>query len=125
MNRVVIDVDSLVPYYATNQISGIGRTTLELVHAMEQLEELPVDILLYSQNMKGIGAKSLHSKFRTKHLYLPFRNNWNRILSLTPRRRWLADAAFGHIPHTPDVAPAPERGRRGRHDCLIATFVEE
>lgn len=125
MNRVVIDVDSLVPYYATNQISGIGRTTLELVHAMEQLEELPVDILLYSQNMKGIGAKSIHSKFRTKHLYLPFRNNWNKILSLTPLRQWLTGYDLYHIPHNFDFVHHPEKTIITLHDTLFFTFPEE
>ena len=33
MKRLLIDINSIVPYYVTGKVNGIGRTTLELIQA--------------------------------------------------------------------------------------------
>lgn len=55
--RILIDANPVVQNYLPgHHVSGIGRTTLELIKALNQIENIPVDIMLYSQNMKGIGG---------------------------------------------------------------------
>ena len=41
MKRLLIDVNSIVPYYVTGKVTGIGRTTLELIQALAKIPELP------------------------------------------------------------------------------------
>ena len=53
--KLLIDVNSIVPYYVSGKVNGIGRTTLELLQALADIDNLPFEIELYSQNMKGIG----------------------------------------------------------------------
>ncbi len=125
MKRVAIDVDSLVPYYLSGTLSGIGRTTLELVATMATMPVLPIDIVLYSQNMKGIGAHNLSTPFATKHLYLPFRNGVNKALSLLPLRQWLTGCDLYHIPHNFDYVHRPERCIITLHDALFYTCPQE
>lgn len=125
MKRVAIDVDSVVPYYALNQLTGIGRTTMELVHAFDQIERLPVELLLYSQNMKGLGARNLQTHFPTRHLYLPFRDKWNKALSHTPLREWLTGCDLYHIPHNFDYVHRPGKTIITLHDTLFFTCPEE
>ena len=55
MKRLLIDINSIVPYYVTGKVNGIGRTTLELIQALARIKNLPFEVVLYSQNMKGIG----------------------------------------------------------------------
>ena len=54
MKRLLIDINSIVPYYVTGKVNGIGRTTLELIQALARIKNLPFEVVLYSQNMKGI-----------------------------------------------------------------------
>ncbi len=84
--KVLIDINSIVPLFVRGYLSGIGRTTLELINALAEIkDELPFEIILYSQNMKGIGGKNLDLPFQNRHLYLPHRENYNKILGYEPR----------------------------------------
>ena len=56
--KLLIDVNSIVPYYVSGKVNGIGRTTLELLQALADIDNLPFEIELYSQNMKGIGGRN-------------------------------------------------------------------
>ncbi len=125
MKRVAFDVDSLVPYYVTGQMSGIGRATMELVRALDKMEQLPVQILLYSQNMKGIGARNLGTRFATKHLYLPFRPRVNKAISRLPLRQWLTGCDLYHIPHNFDYVHRPDKCIVTLHDALFFTCPQE
>ncbi len=125
MKKVVFDVNSLVPYYVTGQMSGIGRATMELLLAMDNMEQLPVDILLYSQNMKGIGARNTGTRFATRHLYLPFRHGANKAISRLPLRQWLTGCDLYHIPHNFDYVHRPDKCIVTLHDALFFTCPQE
>lgn len=125
MKRVAIDINSVVPYYLQGWTTGIGRTTMELVWALDRMEHLPVEIVLYSQNMKGIGAHNMHTHFATRHLYLPHRDRWNRVLSHTPVRQWLTGCDLYHIPHNFDYVHSPEKVIITLHDCIYFAYPEK
>ena len=63
----------------SGKVNGIGRTTLELLQALADIDNLPFEIELYSQNMKGIGGRNTGLHFECSHFYLPHREIWNVI----------------------------------------------
>lgn len=125
MKRVVIDVDSVINYYTRGWVSGIGRTTIELVKALSQQTDLPVELMLYSQNMKGIGAKNMNIPLLYRHLWWPYRDRWNRVLSHTPIRQWLTHYDLYHIPHNFDHVHHPERTIVTIHDALFFAYPDD
>ncbi len=100
--KLLIDVNSIVPYYVSGKVNGIGRTTLELLQALADIDNLPFEIELYSQNMKGIGGRNTGLPFKSTHLYLPHREKWNKVLAKFPIREWLTKYDIMHIPHNSD-----------------------
>jgi glycosyltransferase involved in cell wall biosynthesis len=125
VKRLLIDVNSVVPYYATGTSNGIGRTTRELVQSLSNLEGLPFEIHLYSQNMKGIGARNLNSKFKNHHLYLPNRKIVNQFLAKTPLLELLTDYDLYHYPSNYHYFHKPEKTIVTLHDALFMHMAEK
>jgi len=124
--KVLIDINSIVPLFVRGYLSGIGRTTLELVNAFSEIkDDLPFEILLYSQNMKGIGGRNLNLSFQNKHLYLPHRENYNKILGIFPVREMLTGYDLFHIPNNFAPVYFPEKTIVTLHDALFMKIQEE
>lgn len=124
MKRVLIDVNSVVPYYVSGRLSGVSRTVMELVQALDRLDSLPVEISLYSQNMKGIGGTNLATHFHSHHLYLPHRERVNRVLKALPVREWLYRYDLMHIPHNYELVHRPDRCVVTIHDAMFFSYPE-
>ena len=124
MKRLLIDVNSIVPYYVTGRINGIGRTTLELIQALAKVPELPFEVVLYSQNMKGIGGRNAGLSFKNKHLYLPHREKIDRLLARFPVREWFTGYDLMHIPHNFEYVYRPDRCVVTLHDALFMKMQE-
>lgn len=125
MSRILLDINSVVPYFVRGWLSGIGRTTKSLVEAMNALEDIPHEILLYSQNMKGIGGQNLKSHFANKHLYLPHREKYNKLLGILPIRELLSHYDLCHIPHNFAYVKHPEKTIITLHDTLYFSYPED
>lgn len=125
MSRVVIDINSVVSYFVRGWVSGIGRTTMGLVQAMQYIDSSPIDIHLYSQNMKGIGGNNLKTSFPSHHLYLPYRKKYNQLLSYTPLREWSTGYDLYHIPHNFDYVRHPEKTIVTLHDAFFLTHPDD
>ena len=54
--KLLIDVNDVVSYDIFGKENGIGRTTRELIQALDKVGSLPFDIELFSQNIKGVGG---------------------------------------------------------------------
>ena len=54
--KLLIDVKDVEPYYIFGEEYGMGRTTRELIQALDNVGSLPFDIELFSQNIKGVGG---------------------------------------------------------------------
>lgn len=121
--RVCIDANPIVGLYVRGYLSGIGRTTYELILAMSKLHNLPIDIMLYSQNMKGIGVDKFPN-FKGKHLYFPHRPNYNKWLGRFPIRECLTNYDLLHITHNFEYLYAPERTIITLHDALFMKMQE-
>lgn len=124
MKRLVIDVNPIVPYYVTGKVTGIGRTTLELIQALAKVPELPFEVVLYSQNMKGIGGRNAGLPFKNKHLYLPHREKIDRLLARFPVREWFTGYDLMHIPHNFEYVYRPDKCVVTLHDALFMKIQE-
>ena len=125
MKRLAIDVNSIVPYYVSGKINGIGRTTMELVQSLAKIPDLPFEIVLYSQNLKGIGGKNLQTPFRSKNLYLPHRTCIDKILSYFPIKELLIKYDIMHIPHNFEYVYKPEKCIVTIHDAIFMKMEEQ
>lgn len=125
MKRLLIDVNPAVGYFLNGHVSGIGRTTLELVQALSKLEELPFEVTLFSHNFKGIGAKNLDVPFCKKHLYLRNNPTWNKIISKFPIREWFTGYDLQHITHNFEYVRHPEKCIVTLHDALFMKLQEQ
>jgi len=124
--RICIDINSIVPLFVRGYVSGVGRTTLELVEALADVkEDLPFEIVLYSQNMKGIGGRNLNLPFKNKHLYFPHRENYDKFLGKYPIREIFTRYDLLHIPHNFEYVYCPEKIIVTLHDALFMKFQEK
>lgn len=122
--KLLIDVNSIVPYFAFGHVDGIGRTTLELVKYLDKVEEIPFEIELYSQNLHGIGVNNLETHFRCHHLYLPNRKWINKIISYLPIKELMTGYDIMHIPHNFEYVHSPERCIVTIHDAMFFSYPE-
>ena len=125
MKKLLIDVNSIVPYYLNGKMTGIGRTTLELIQALGKIKNLPFEVTLYSQNMKGIGARNTKLPFKYLHFYYPNTENYNKLLAKTPLKEWCTGYDLMHIPHNFDHLHRPERCLITLHDALFMKMQEQ
>lgn len=126
MKRVMIDAGGLAYYFVTGRVNGIGRTTMELIQALAaRAGELPFEVMLYSQNMKGIGGRNLHTPFRCRHLYLPDRPQVNRLLACTPVKEWFTGYDLLHIPSNFAYVHRPDRCVVTIHDAMFFSYPEK
>ncbi len=123
--RILIDTAPVVPYFVSGRVSGIGRTTMELIQALDRLTDLPFDVMLYSQNMKGIGGRNLGTHFPCRHLYLPNRTRWNKALAYFPVREALTRYDLMHITHNFEYVHRPDRCIVTIHDALFMRMQEK
>ncbi len=125
MKKLLIDINSIVPYYVSGRVNGIGRTTMELIQALSKVDNLPFEVMLYSQNMKGIGGRNTGLRFKNRHLYLPHREKIDKLLSHFPVRECLTGYDVMHIPHNFEYVYRPERCVVTLHDALFMKIQEQ
>lgn len=125
MKRLLIDINSIVPYYVTGKVNGIGRTTLELIQALAEIKNLPFEVILYSQNMKGIGGRNTQLPFKNKHLYLPHRDKIDRLLARFPIKECFTRYDLMHIPHNFEYVYCPDKCVVTLHDALFMKMQEK
>ena len=123
--KICIDVNPVVPLFVRGFLSGIGRTTFDLLNALNQLSDLPFEISLYSQNMKGLGGRNLNLSFQNKHLYFPHRARYNKLLAASPVREWFTGYDLMHITHNFEYIRHPEKTIVTLHDALFMKMQEQ
>lgn len=125
MKKLLIDVNSIVPYYVFGKVNGIGRTTLELIQALAKIDNLPFEVILYSQNMKGIGGRNTGLPFKNCHVYLPHREKIDKLLAKFPLREYLTRYDLMHIPHNFEYVHCPEKCIVTIHDAMFFSYPEQ
>lgn len=125
MKKLLIDANPVVPYYVSGKVNGIGRTTMELIQNLARVQDLPFEVILYSQNMKGIGGRNMQVPFRCSHLYLPNRRKINSFLSHFPIREIMTGYDLMHITHNFEYVHRPEKCIVTIHDALFMKIQEK
>lgn len=123
MKRLLIDVNSVVPFLSAGAQSGIGRTTMELLQAMAKVPGLPFEVMLYSQNLRGVGGRQLNLPFRNCHLYLRHTALWNQLVERLSLRELATGYDLMHIPHNYELVRHPDRCVVTLHDALFMKAV--
>ncbi|MDR0866393.1 MAG: glycosyltransferase family 4 protein [Candidatus Symbiothrix sp.] len=124
--RICIDINSILPLVSRGYLFGVGRTVYELVTALDKIkEDLPFDIVLYSQNTKNISSKNLGFSFESKHLSLPYRDSINRILSFFAVREHFTKADLWHCPHNSDWVGKLSKTIFTLHDMIMYACLDE
>ena len=121
--RILIDANPAI-LEVIGRYTGIGRTCKELILGLDAIaDELPYEISLYSQNVKGCSAKHLNTRFKTIHSYLRNNHNgqqWGRRLRL---RELLGRYDLQHITHNYDGGIIdPSRCIVTVHDAFFMKF---
>ena len=123
--RVCIDINSIVPLSHQGYLSGVGRTTLELVKALGELKnELPFELVLYTQNMKGISSRYFELLFESKHIYLRNTPFFKKTVKLSYGKELLTQYDLLHIPHNFDYVAQPEKTIITLHDAMFFSYSE-
>lgn len=124
--KILIDANPIVPYLVSRRISGIGRTCLELINGLNKipLEELPIDIALYTQNLKGVSAKQVGTKFKTVHGYLRNNETGNKWAKRLHLREMLYRYDLQHITHNFEQVVDPSRCIVTVHDAMFFSYPE-
>ena len=126
MKRILIDANPVVPYLVAGKNSGIGRTNMELIKALHNIpqEEIPFEISLYTQNLKGVSAKALNTRFKSIHAY--WRNNprWNKSAASLRLRELIGRYDLLHITHNFEYVAHPENCIVTIHDAMMFSYPE-
>jgi glycosyltransferase involved in cell wall biosynthesis len=125
MKTLLIDINSVVPFFVSGRVTGIGRTTFELINSLHNVSSaLPFGVTLFSQNMKGIGGKNMNSPFKKKHLYLPNREGVNKLIGRFPVKEMLFPYDLMHVPHNFEYVHCPGKTIVTLHDALFMYMNE-
>ena len=125
MRRIAIDINSVLPLYSKGWISGIGRTTKELVEALDKIDNLPFEVVLYSQNTKGISGKQLGLGFKNKHICLPHKEWANRMIKAFRIRECATRYDLLHIPHNFEWVAKPQKTVVTIHDAMYFSYPDD
>ena len=122
--RLLIDVNSITSYLKGGFLTGIGRTTYELLTRWDKLyDQIPFEIILYTLNTKGISPKGLF-RFRTMFLFWPDRNKFKRLLYSLRIRKFLSRYDLMHIPHNVDILEDVPNTILTIHDVMSYRFSD-
>lgn len=124
MKKLLIDVDSILPLYSKGYLYGVGRSTYELVNALNGIEDIPFDITLFSHNMKGLGCRNLDTKYKKLHFYTPNRDRFNRISDSLKLRKLFSGYDLMHIPHNTDASENLSKTIYTIHDLIVFHYPE-
>ncbi|OUO23511.1 hypothetical protein B5F90_01420 [Alistipes sp. An31A] len=123
MKKLLIDINTIIPYYTKHYATGIGRSTLELLKALSKIEAIPFKIILFSQNMRGIKAKKDFS-FSCLHFYMPNRPFFKKLSSILRLKRVFCNYDLLHMPNNTDVVENEKKVIYTIHDLAVCRYPQ-
>lgn len=126
MKKILIDANPSVPFFVSGRVNGIGRTNMELISALNEIpeESIPFKIELYTQNLKGISAKKLSTRFKTHHAFIRNNYNGNRFVKALQIRELMSHYDIMHITHNYENVVNPEECIVTIHDAMMFSYPE-
>lgn len=125
MKRVVIDASSCLIGSWNPNLTGIGRTTLELIRTLEARNNLPFELVLFCQRLSH--NRLQHYNFTSKQFCLPLPRfqSVEKIKSILPVVETLTGADIYHIPHNHSGFFRNNRTILTIHDAMIFDIRED
>lgn len=124
MKKILVDTKTVLPLYTCGFVSGIGRSTYELLRALDRKESLPFEVILFSQSLKGVSPKrDFH--FRNLHFYLPDRPVFRRVTNSLRMKSWFVRYDLLQMPNNlAQVPECPEKAVYTVHDLAVCRYPE-
>ena len=123
MKKILIDINSVIPIYSIGYITGIGRSTFELLKAISKIKNIPFEIILFSQNLKGVKANK-DFPFNYSHFYIPNRPFFKQISKLFRLKKIFCKYDLIHIPHNTDIVENESKVIYTIHDLAVYQYPE-
>ena len=124
MKKVLININSIVKYSGSTHLSGIGRSTISLLNEFAKISDLPFQIILYSQRLKGDGLKDYKFPFRSLRIPFPNYQQFTNLINLFNVKEVITGYDLYHIPHNTDQVAKPDKTIFTIHDLMIYRFPE-
>lgn len=121
--KMVIDANSMVYRTGMTHLPGIGRTTFELVKALQRIDKLPFDVTIFTQTIRGKLAVD-SSSFKQVNLPVPPLKQFEWMLKKLPLLDILAPHDLLHIPHNYAAVFNPAKTVVTIHDALYFSCPE-
>ena len=125
MKKVLINANSIVQKKSLSHLSGIGRSTLSLLQALAKIEDLPFEIVLYSQRVKSGGLDGYQFPFKALRIPLPLTDRFTKAIKRLRLRELFSDYDLYHVPqNTDDCVSNLEKTVFTVHDLMIYRFPD-
>lgn len=121
--KLLIDGNSMVYRTGMTHLPGIGRTTFELVTALQEINDLPFDVTILTETIRGRLAAAC-SRFRHRNLPVPPGGTFDLLLKKSHLLDLFTPYDLLHIPHNYAVVLKPEKTVVTIHDALYFSFPE-
>lgn len=120
--RVAIDASPALTF-GNNYLSGVGRSTVELIHAIEAIENKDIDIGLFVQRLSRERLQKYHFKSSSRALPLPRWPSLDWVRSALPTVELMTGA---DVIHVQNLAPVfnPNRVIVTLHDAIFLVHPE-
>ena len=121
MKRLLIDINTIIPYYTEHYVTGIGRSTLELLKALSKIKKKQFEIVLFSQNVRGIKAKN-DFPFSYLHFYMPYRPLFKRLSNILYLKKIFCNYDLIHMPNNTDDVENEKKVIYTIHDLAVCHY---
>ena len=121
--KIILDINSSIPYFREGHVTGVGRSTLELIEAMKSFIPQEFEVVLFSQNTRGSKYPN-PEKLRYCHFYLPNRRRIKMISNKLKLKKLLIGYDLIHIPHNTDVTEDLKNTIYTIHDLIVYRYPE-
>lgn len=123
MKKVTIDASSLLPIPG-KRMNGISRTTLELVKTLSSME-LPFELQLFSQRLRGERLNGYQFGLPSYHLPLPRWDSVTKFSKKFPIIESICPSDLYHIPHNYGPYYRVDKVVVTIHDTMFFAYPEE
>jgi glycosyltransferase involved in cell wall biosynthesis len=122
--RILFDANAMVLRTGYTHLSGIGRTSLELALALDQLDNPECDIRLLTQTFRG-SIPAHFSRLPVRNIPWPIGPRFEELRARAPLLELAAPHDLLHIPYNFAPVYRPERTVATIHDAIFFSHPEE
>ncbi len=122
--KILMDVNSIVVPTGRKYLTGIGRSTFELLSAFGKMKNLPLDLVLYSQRLPDSGIDHYNLPFRQFYLPLPGSRLFKEWVNRFRIKERFCKYDLFHLPHNYDLVSIPAKTVVTIHDAMFFSHPE-